>query len=113
MKHRILFVGTSVNGGGAERVFINIINSLDLSKYEIKVFYTCTFEKCNINPQIPITFADKSHMRQALKQLCELIRELILESILVLLLRLLKYMKRALKESYCIIFIRYFTEKWI
>ncbi|WP_064974821.1 glycosyltransferase [Alistipes provencensis] len=75
MKHRILFVGTSVNGGGAERVFINIINSLDLSKYEIKVFYTCTFEKCNINPQIPITFADKSHMRQALKQLCELIRE--------------------------------------
>lgn len=75
MKHKILFVGTSVSGGGAERVFINIINSLDLSKYEIKVFYTCISDKCNIDPLIPIAFADKPHMRQALKQLCKLIRE--------------------------------------
>ncbi|MBS4767020.1 glycosyltransferase [Alistipes sp. kh20] len=75
MKHKILFVGTSVSGGGAERVFINIINSLDLSKYEIKVFYTCASEKCNIDPLIPIAFANRPHMRQALKQLCKLIRE--------------------------------------
>lgn len=75
MKHRILFVGTSVSGGGAERVFINIINSLDLSKYEIKVFYTCASEKCNIAPLIPIAFADKPHMREALRQLCLLIKK--------------------------------------
>lgn len=75
MKHRILFVGTSVSGGGAERVFINIINSLDLSKYEVRVFYTCASEKCNIAPLIPIVFAGKPHMRQALRRLCLLMKE--------------------------------------
>lgn len=75
MKHRILFVGTSVSGGGAERVFINIINSLDLSRYDVKVFYTCLFEKCSIDSHIPVIFANKPHMRQALKQLCKKIRE--------------------------------------
>ena len=75
MKHRILFVGTSVSGGGAERVFINIINSLDLSKYEVRVFYTCASEKCNIASLIPIVFAGKPHMRQALRRLCLLMKE--------------------------------------
>lgn len=75
MKHKILFVGTSVSGGGAERVFINIINSIDPDRYDVKVFYTCYEEISNINDIIPITFANKLHMREALTKLVTFIKE--------------------------------------
>jgi len=33
----VLFVIRNLNAGGAERVFLNIINNLDLKKFSIKI----------------------------------------------------------------------------
>ena len=35
---KILFAIPTLGGGGAERVLVNLVNSLDNSKYEITVF---------------------------------------------------------------------------
>lgn len=70
---KILFVGTSIVGGGAERVFINIINSLSTDKYEIYVRLTCKSECTNLRKDFNTLFYDKPHMRQAL---CYLIKDI-------------------------------------
>lgn len=36
-KPKVFFMIPNLNGGGAERVFINIVNNLDQDKYEIKI----------------------------------------------------------------------------
>lgn len=40
MKKRIAFVASSLEGGGAERIFLNILNSLPLEKYELLLLCT-------------------------------------------------------------------------
>ncbi|MDR3273573.1 MAG: glycosyltransferase [Flavobacteriaceae bacterium] len=35
---KLLFVNTDLRGGGAEKVLVNLVNSLDYSKYEVTVF---------------------------------------------------------------------------
>lgn len=37
MKKRLLFVIQNMNRGGAQRVLVNLVNNLDLDKYEIKI----------------------------------------------------------------------------
>lgn len=68
-KKKILFVGTSVTGGGAERVFINIINSIDAERFEMKVVLTCAPETTDLRNDIPVTYYGFHHMRQSLRQL--------------------------------------------
>ena len=40
MKHKISFIASSLEGGGAERIFLNILNSLSLAKYDILLLST-------------------------------------------------------------------------
>lgn len=40
MKKKVLFIASSLKGGGAERVFLNIINSLSLDKYDLMLIST-------------------------------------------------------------------------
>jgi len=37
MKTKILFFITSLEGGGAEKVLVNMVNNMDQSKYDITI----------------------------------------------------------------------------
>ena len=73
-KKKILFVGTSIVGGGAERVFINIINSIDISRFDIEIVLTCQPEKTDLRTDVPVIYYGVSHMRQGLMKLIAEIR---------------------------------------
>ena len=71
MKIKILFIASSLRGGGAERVFINIMNSLSPDKYDIKLILT-SHEKIPeelLQSKILIKNYNKKHAKSAFLQL--------------------------------------------
>lgn len=74
-KIKIVFITASVKGGGAERVLINIINSLDESKYEVSLVNTFFGDKPNgLNQNIPYITYSSRHTRNAFFKLYKYIR---------------------------------------
>ena len=68
-KVKVLFIGLDVSGGGAERVFINIANSLDAKTLDIRIVYNCSFEESDIRKDVPVAYYGETHMRKGLKKL--------------------------------------------
>lgn len=56
MKKRVLFVINSLRGGGAEKVLVNLVNSLDKNKYDItvEVLFGDGVNKQFLNPDIRV-----------------------------------------------------------
>jgi len=69
-KIRIIFVASSLSGGGAERMMINIINSLSLTKYDILLINT-SYENRSIQLKKGIKFYNfnKVHANNAFRKL--------------------------------------------
>ena len=55
MKKRVMFMVESMMVGGAERVLINLVNSLDPNKYDITVIAVF---KNGVYPDYPCVFKD-------------------------------------------------------
>lgn len=68
-KAKVLFVGLDVSGGGAERVFINIANSLNSEQIDLRIVYNCPYEKSDIRTDVPVLYFGQKHMRKGLMKL--------------------------------------------
>lgn len=71
---KVLCVGLDVSGGGAERVFINIANSLNVNQIDLRIVYNCAYEKSDIRTDVPVVYFGKKHMRKGLTRLYSEIR---------------------------------------
>lgn len=71
LKKRVMFVATTISGGGAERVFLNILNSLSLEHFDIFLSITTKVnpESINVDQRVRISVYNKVHARNAFFQL--------------------------------------------
>ena len=70
-KKRIMFVATTITGGGAERVFLNILNSLSLEHYHLFLSITTKVDPDNIkiDKRVKVSIYNRNHARNSFFQL--------------------------------------------
>jgi glycosyltransferase involved in cell wall biosynthesis len=67
-KIKVMFVATSISGGGAEQVFFNILNSLSLEKYDIFLAITSIADKTTleIDSAVKVSIYNKENARNSI-----------------------------------------------
>jgi glycosyltransferase involved in cell wall biosynthesis len=76
IKKHILFLIPTLTGGGAERVFLNIVNNLDRSKYQITlavVDIRCAVFLSDIHPDVELIDLHTHRVRYALAKIIYLV----------------------------------------
>lgn len=76
-KIKVMFVATSVDGGGAEQVFFNILNSLPIKKYDIFLAITsfADISKLEVPSPIAISIYNKKNARNSFYKIHKDIQE--------------------------------------
>lgn len=76
MKYKIMFIIPSLAGGGAERVFANIVNTIDKSKFDITLVYLSDNKNVyDINDEVNEINLNSNRLRNAIFKIINVIKK--------------------------------------